>query len=133
MSTTTQNGRALIGRFDDMSSVGVSGLLRILVRRWHVENALVVADWCEEHGLLPAAEMLRSGPSANARTTCEALAFLFGGRTLSQMIHWERGWAPEVEGSCTCPDAGGRARGHSIPSRERARARCPLHGREGSR
>lgn len=59
-----------------------------LTGRWDKEEALVVADWCEGHGMYGAARELRKGPSAECRAMCHVLATCFGIGKASQRGDW---------------------------------------------
>jgi hypothetical protein len=65
-----------------------------LVKEWESEKAMVLADWCEEHELMAAAEELKLGPSERARAYVEFLAFLFGLVVPPRRLDWELNWLP---------------------------------------
>lgn len=70
-------------------------LLLSLHEEWNNDKALVLADWCEEHGLIGAASSLRAGPSAEARGRIEALCIcVFANHEPSRLIHWQLEWLP---------------------------------------
>lgn len=52
-------------------------LAELLLARWDVNDAVVLADWCEEHELEPVAEALRGGPSEVSWKLLNALAACF--------------------------------------------------------
>ena len=72
-------------------------LTRSLLKRWDVAEGIVLADWCEEHGLVGAAYHLRHEPSAATRAIIEALACCFG----LQMIHVRSGWTAWAAGGAS--------------------------------
>lgn len=61
-----------------MSPIGKIALR--LRRRWSADEAQVLADWCEEHGLVGMAKQLRRGPSARARSYICELCPMLGSR-----------------------------------------------------
>lgn len=66
-----------------------------LIRAWDPEEALVLADWCEEHGLDGAAWGLRHGPSAEARAVVDSLATCMGLAAPIARADWSDQWLGE--------------------------------------
>jgi len=56
-----------------------------LRRRWDAEDAIVLADWCEEHGLISMARQLRRGPNVRGWKQIFWLAIMLGCRSTSNI------------------------------------------------
>lgn len=71
-------------------------LVRALVDRWESDAASVLADWCEEQRI-PTWEILRAGPSAEARALILHLACVMGvkpmlAKDVNRGWDWASGW-----------------------------------------
>ena len=66
-----------------------------LQRSWDPDQAFVLADWCEEHGLDGAAWGLRHGPSAEARAVIDSLAVCMGFASPVRRVDWSDEWLGE--------------------------------------
>lgn len=96
------------GLLDEVTSPfhysAIVALVRQLQEQWNEEAASVVADWCEERGLLGAALYLRCdpnrpGPNAYTRASIEALACCLGISMIPVRVHWAKDWLPAAEES----------------------------------
>lgn len=61
-----------------------------LRRRWNADDAAVLADWCDQHGLTGTAKALRRGPSVRTMFLVVELCRAFGARELDERPDWNR-------------------------------------------
>jgi len=66
-----------------------------LRRRWNAADAAVLADWCDQHGLIGTAKVLRRGASVRTLVLVTELCRAFGARERDRAAsaYWA-GWRP---------------------------------------
>lgn len=70
-----------------------------LRRRWNTADAAVLADWCDQHGLIGTAKVLRRGPSLRTLFLVTELCRAFGAREREGHpgAYWHAGWSGKVD------------------------------------